>query len=184
MNLSIRLLGILVAAAIAAVAALVVQLCPAFGWTYFAVGPNMTFELYAILVASLAGALVGPRLREGLGHAFGEILAMAIATYLIAILLFPIVMAVTSGPGVSSGGGDYCNSGELIGCRLGGDAALDSYGLTPLAILFTLPALPGLLVASAVWVFLMRRLALNDSWTDPYHRSTDDPWTDPYHRST
>ncbi|HEX7492232.1 MAG TPA: hypothetical protein VF337_11085 [Candidatus Limnocylindrales bacterium] len=168
MNLSIRLLGILLAAAIALVTALVVQAIPALGWTYFDVGPYTPFAVYPILVASLAAALVVPRLGEGSRHAVVEVLAMAIATYLIAILLFPIVMAVTGGTTVSDDGG-ACVS--MIGCRLGGDAALQAYALTPIAILFLLPSLLVLLVPSAVWVFSMRRLVLDDSWTDPYQRS-------------
>jgi hypothetical protein len=73
---------------------------------------------------------------------------------------------------VSNGAGIHCVS-ELIGCPsgLGGDAALEAYSLVPIAIVILLPALPGLLVASAIWVFLMRRLVLDDSWTDPYQRS-------------
>jgi hypothetical protein len=157
------------AAAIAVVTAIVVQVFPALGWTYLDVGPYTPFAIYPILVASLAAALVAPRLREGLGHAIGEVLCMAIATYLIAILLFPIVMAVTGGATVSDDGG-VCVS-KLIGCRLGGDDALAAYALTPLALLFFLPALLVLLVPSAVWVFLMRCLVLDDSWTDPYQRS-------------
>jgi hypothetical protein len=169
MSMSIRLLGILLAAAIALVTVVVVQVIPALSWTYLNVGPYTPFAVYPILVASLAAALVAPRLREGLGHGIGEVLAMAIATYLIAILLFPIGMAITGGTAATDEGG-ACTS--IIGCRLGGDAALQAYyALTPLAILFFLPALPVILVPSAAWVLVMRWLVLDDSWTDPYARS-------------
>jgi hypothetical protein len=132
------------------------------------VGPYTPFAVYPILAASLAAALVAPRLHEGLGHAIGEVLAMAIATYLIAILLFPIVMAFAGGSTGADDGG-ACTS--IIGCRLGGDAALQAYALTPIAVFFLLPALLVLLVPSAVWVLLMRWLVLDESWTDPYQRS-------------
>lgn len=105
---------------------------------------------------------------------------MAIATYLIAVLLFPIVLAVWTMQSVSNGGEIQCVSRGFTECPVGlrggealaalVDATLGYYLATPIALVVTLPALVGLLVPSTFWVVVMRRVAGVELVSDPLHR--------------
>jgi hypothetical protein len=179
--LSVQVYGVLLAGVIAIVAALLAQMFLAVVWPGFVLGVNLPFEAYSVVAAGLAAALISNRVGAGLRHGIGEVLAMAIATYFIAILLFPIVLAVWTWPSVSNGGEIQCVARGLSVCPHGlfGDAAMsaldkatmDYYGTAPIAFIILMPAAVGLLVPSTVWVVLMRRLLGDDSGADLYHRS-------------
>jgi hypothetical protein len=178
-RLSIRAYGILLAGAIAIITALLAQMVLALG-SVLTSGFNLQFVAYCVLASGLAAALMSNRVSRSSRSPISDILTMTIATFIIAILLFPIVLAVWTRPTVESGGEVQCVSRGLSACPhgLSGDAAMSAqddamiayYRMTPLAFVVLLPAAIGLLVPSAVWVVLMRHRTSNDSGAYLYHR--------------
>lgn len=133
--------GILVAGAIGLIAPFLGELCLFVAWPGNGVGINLPLEWFCVVVAGIAAALVSDLVVERGHDGIGGVLAMATATYLIAILLFPIFFPAPLLPGGSSL-----------------DTSGDYYGAMPLVVMFTLPAWVGLLVPSAVWVGVVNRL--------------------------
>ena len=136
-------------------------------------GPGLVADwIDFILAACLATALLSAR-HGRWPYDAGDAMATAVVTYVIGILLFPIVQLVAYWPSVSSGGlvpclsypfggtlYEYCPSG------LHGRAAWDAlssvtveyYKLTHMALVVCSPLVVILVVPSLVWVRLMRRL--------------------------
>jgi hypothetical protein len=148
-------------------------------------GPGLITDwIDFILAACLAAVMLSIRVRGRRYDGAGDVTAMAVVTYVIGVLLFPIVQLVATLPSVSNGGLIPCPSypfgGTLYeGCASGlhGSAAWDAlisvtveyYKLTHVALLVLSPLLVVLAVPSLVWVRLMRRFA---GVTDPrYQRS-------------
>ena len=135
-----QLQGILVAAAMALIAPFLGELCLALTWPGFGIGIDVAFEGFCVVVAVIAAVLVLDLVVERGHDGIGGVLAMATATYLLAILLFPVFFPAPLLPGASS------------------DTSGDYYAQMPLLVMVTLPAWVGLLVPSAVWVGGVNRL--------------------------
>jgi hypothetical protein len=173
----VRLYGVLVAAVVAVVVAVALSLARVGAGSVDAV----QFLVVAVVAAGVAALLFATRVRAGWLHGLGEVIAMAVLTYVIGLLLFPVVQAVASWSDVSNGGRIPCLSlrpgaslyvdcpGGLHGNAAFGaliDGTLSWYPGAPVALLLFAPLLAPLLVPSTVWVLLMRFAKV-----DAYHRS-------------
>jgi hypothetical protein len=168
-----RLYGVVAASLIAASIALALTLTgggrPGADWALF------------ILPAGLAALGLSTRVHGRWPDGAGDILAMAVVTYAIGVLLFPAIQSLAAWQEVSNGGQVPCLSlrpgaapYERCASGLHGSAAWDAlvnatvgyYELTPLALAFCSPLIAVLAVPSLVWVLLMR-------WFERarYHRS-------------
>jgi hypothetical protein len=172
-----RLGGVVVASGIAAAVALTLTMTG---------GHESPAELaaswaYTLLPACLAGLLLSARVHADWRENAGDVLAMAVVTYVIGVLLFPTIQAVAAWPAVSDGGQIPCLSlrpGAAMyeGCASGlhGSAAWDAlvnatvgyYVLSPVALVVCSPLIVVLAAPSLVWVLLMRWLK-----RVAYHRS-------------
>jgi hypothetical protein len=128
-----------------------------------------TWTTLAVLSAGIGGLIVAPIVKGGSGHGPWEVVLMALATYLSAILLAPIVISITALPRVLDGGDVPCNGLShyqfqcptglhgyaALGALIGG--AIETYALTLVALLLFLPLLALLLIPAAVWDGLVRR---------------------------
>jgi hypothetical protein len=127
----IRVCGVVLAALVALVAALAVQVLVVLVWPGTPFDFNWQFELYCAFVAGLAASVMSTRTGGDVADATLAALAMALITYVIGILLYPIATSIVSGR--------------------------DAFGYQwPLALFITLPLLLILVVPSAVWVVLLR----------------------------
>jgi hypothetical protein len=126
-----------------------------------------------ILPAGITGLLLSSRPDGRRRHGVGEVVAMTVITYLLGVLLFPVLLGLAALPGVVNGAPIPCPSFPPGGtafeyCPVGlhGEEAwralvsstLDFYELTPLALIVCSPLLLLLVLPSAAWVLLMRRL--------------------------
>ena len=135
--------------------------------------PNLVL---ATLAACLGALAVSTRVRGSRRLGIWEAVLMAVVTYVIGVVLSPIVSAVASWPDVSNGGRVPCLYPLVSSCASGlhGGAALDAliqatlgfYPLMPIALVVFIPLAAALVVPSSVWVLLMRRIV-----GDSYQRS-------------
>jgi hypothetical protein len=124
-----------------------------------------------ILPAGLAALALSTRVHGRWPDGAGDVLAMAVVTYAIGVLLFPVIQSLGAWPAVSNGGQVPClnlRPGAALyeGCASGlhGSAAWDAlvtatvgyYELTPVALIVCSPLIVVLAVPSLVWVLLMR----------------------------
>ena len=178
----VRLYGVLVAAAMAVVAAVVLS-AAGFGALSVlgrAAVDMVQFSVVSVIAACSAALSLSTRVRDGRLHGASAVVAMAAATYVVGVMLFPIIQAVAAWPQVSNGGATPCFEIRIIGMEsrcAGGlqgaealqalfGATLGYYPATPVALVMFAPLLVILLVPSLVWVRLMRRADV-----DAYHRS-------------
>ena len=101
---------------------------------------------------------------------------MAVVTYVVGVLLSPIVSAVAAWPDVSTGGRVPCLYPLSSSCASGlhGNGAWDAliqatlgfYLWTPVALVVFVPLAAALVLPSFVWVLMMRRFV-----GGTYHRS-------------
>jgi hypothetical protein len=132
-------------------------------------GFNPGFAALAVLSASLAAWVVSANMPQGRLWSIWEASKLAVLTYVVGIVLFPIGSAVVAWPGVSGGGQIPCYNIQIIGtanhCASGlhGAAALvaligatvPAYGLLPLVLVVLTPLLALLLLPSLIWVLVM-----------------------------
>jgi hypothetical protein len=179
----VRLYGVLVAAVVALVTAVAFSVTGVGPLTVFGPGSvdYVLFSTLSVIAAVLAALVLSTRVRDGRLHGVGAVFAMAALTYVVGVLLFPIVAAAAAWPAVSNGGAVPCLYIQIIGTEnrcAGGlqgveamqalfGATLGWYPGTPLALILFAPLFVILLVPSLVWMLLMR---LADG--DAYHRST------------
>jgi len=124
-----------------------------------------------LLPAGLAAFMLSTRVTGRWPDGVGDVFAMACVTYLIALLIYPLVIAVAAWPSVANGGLVPCldlRPGAALyeSCRSGlhGNAALDAlrdstvfyYELSPVALIVFSPIAAALLVPSLIWVLSMR----------------------------
>jgi hypothetical protein len=127
----VRIYGIALAALVALAAALAVQVLVVLAWPGTSFDLNWQFEFYCAFVACLAASVMSTHIGGEVADATLAALAMALVTYLIGILLYPIATSIVSG-------------GDAFGYQW------------PLALLITVPLLLILVLPSAVWVLLLR----------------------------
>jgi hypothetical protein len=127
----VRVCGVVLAALVALAAALVVQVLLVLAWPGTPFDFNWQFELYCAFVAGLAASVMSIHTGGDIADATVAALAMALITYAIGILFYPIATSIVSGR--------------------------DAFGYEwPLALLVTLPLILILIVPSAVWVVILR----------------------------
>jgi hypothetical protein len=128
-----------------------------------------TWTTLAVVSAGIGGLIMAPSVKVGSGHGAWEVFLMALVTYLAAILLAPIIIAITALPRVLNGGDVPCNGLShyqfqcptglhgypALGALVGG--AIETYALTIVALVLFLPLLALLLIPAAVWDKLVRR---------------------------
>jgi hypothetical protein len=158
------------AAAASAIAAVVALLLTVIGGDE---SPPALAESWAdtLVPACLAGLLLATRVHADWRRNTGDVLAMAVVTYLIGVLLFPMVQAVAAWPAVSNGGQVPClnlrpGAAMYEGCASGlhGSAAWEAlvratigyYELTPVALVVCSPLIVLVAVPSLAWVVAMR----------------------------
>ena len=137
----VRAYGVVLAALVALAAGLAVQVL------FVLVSPGTPFEfnwqleIYCVVVAGLAASVMSTHTGGGFADATLAALAMALITYVVGMLLYPIVLSTLSGR--------------------------DAFGYQwPLVVLFfTVPAFLFLVLPSAVWIVLLRVCIAR------YHRS-------------
>jgi hypothetical protein len=178
----VRLFGVLVAAVVAVVTAVALSVTGVGPVSVFGSGSidYIQFSVVSVIAAFLAALLLSTRVRDGRLHGVGAVIATAALTYVVGVLLFPIVAAAAAWPEVSNGGAVPCLEIRIIGTEsrcAGGlqgaealqalfGATLGYYPATPVALVMFAPLLVILLVPSLVWTLLMR---LTDG--DAYQRS-------------
>lgn len=128
----VRVYGVVLGALVALTAALAAQVLVVLARPGTPFDFNWQFELYCTFVAGLAAIVMSTHVSGELADATLAALAMAVVTYSVGILLYPIALSTVSGR--------------------------DAFGYEwPLALLFlTVPSLLFLVLPSVVWVLLLR----------------------------
>jgi ABC-type branched-subunit amino acid transport system permease subunit len=132
--------------------------------------PDWMIAIPCLLAAAIGGWLFGSRV---LRATKSSIVLMALATYVVLILLLPLVPAVTAAPGATNGGAIPCldirfGSSPPGPCPKGlhGSEALNRlvsetatfYVFAPFSLVIFSPLLILLLLLSAVWAWITKLL--------------------------